>query len=252
MDSNPGAKLMTHLVAGYPTMAGSLQVAKALVDGGSSYLEVQFPFSDPCADGVPIQRACSQALLEGFSVDDGFRLIEQIRQYTDTPVFIMSYASIVVARGVSSFVASAANGGTEGLIIPDLTPGYDEGLFDIGKAQGLSIVPVIAPSITADRLASILAADPAYLYASLRLGITGTHTAVNGPIFEFLNKLKGSTVKILAGFGIDSHEQVEALAEYVHALVVGSVLVRKIEEALNGEADVYMMVKEKVHELVGD
>jgi len=56
---------MAHLVAGFPNLEVSLAVAKALVEGGATYLEVQFPFSDPSADGPAIQAACTEALSQG-------------------------------------------------------------------------------------------------------------------------------------------------------------------------------------------
>jgi tryptophan synthase alpha subunit len=42
-------KLMTHMVAGYPSYKKSKNIFKIL-DKYSEYIEVQFPFSDPIAD----------------------------------------------------------------------------------------------------------------------------------------------------------------------------------------------------------
>ncbi|MCK4805153.1 MAG: tryptophan synthase subunit alpha [Spirochaetes bacterium] len=51
-------RIMAHMVAFYPDRESSIEVARALIDGGCNYLEVQFPFSDPTADGAYIQKAC--------------------------------------------------------------------------------------------------------------------------------------------------------------------------------------------------
>ena len=85
----PECKLMAHLVAGYPSIEDSFRVAKALAAGGADYLEVQFPFSDPSADGPVIERACQAALTAGFRVDDGFRLLERLHGAVRIPLFIM-------------------------------------------------------------------------------------------------------------------------------------------------------------------
>ena len=61
--------LMTHMIAGYPDYDTSLETARALVAGGASILEIQFPFSDPSADGPAIQAACTEALAAGFKVE---------------------------------------------------------------------------------------------------------------------------------------------------------------------------------------
>ena len=79
MATSRDVSLMTHMIAGYPDGDEDVEVARGLIDGGSSYLEVQFPFSDPSADGVPIQAACMKALEAGFRVDTGFELVNRIK-----------------------------------------------------------------------------------------------------------------------------------------------------------------------------
>ena len=226
--------LMAHLVAGYPTQKASLEAARALARGGATYLEVQFPFSDPSADGPAIQAACTQALAAGFKVAKGWELVSVLRQeFPSIPIFVMSYASIVVARGVEAFVAEAARHSV-GLIIPDLIPGADEGLFEAGRMAGVPIVPVIVPTVAASRLNELLALKPEWVYTAIRTGITGIHTTLTPDLEFFLSGLHAQT-KVLAGFGIDSPDQVRALAPRAHAVVVGSAFVRTLSQAW-GEA----------------
>ena len=245
------SRIMAHMVAWYPDMARSLDVARALCDGGAEYLEIQFPFSDPSADGPSIQEACSHALTAGFTVDAGFELVSTVCGDLGKPVFIMSYANLVFSRGVERFVEDARSAGAEGLIIPDLTPGYDEGLYEQGNTGGMNVIPVLAPSVSDERLAEILAYRPAYLYAAIRLGITGTHTVLGPEVFDFVGKLTATGAKVLAGFGIDRRSQVEQLEKYVHALVVGSALVRTIAEAVSDDGQVYPAMRSKIEELSG-
>ena len=112
--------LMTHMVAYYPDRERSIEVAKAFVDGGARYLEIQFPFSDPSLDGPVIQSACTRALEAGFRVDDGFVLVGEISRFAGRPIFVMSYASLVFARGVERFVQDVQKAGGYGVIVPDL------------------------------------------------------------------------------------------------------------------------------------
>ena len=77
--------LMTHMVAYYPNRERSIKVAKALLDGGARYLEIQFPFSDPSADGPVIQSACTRALEAGFRVDAGMALVREISRFAGRP-----------------------------------------------------------------------------------------------------------------------------------------------------------------------
>ena len=69
-DTDMNYRVMTHMVASYPDKATSLAVARGLAAGGASYIEVQFPFSDPTADGPLIQEACDTALRIGFILAD--------------------------------------------------------------------------------------------------------------------------------------------------------------------------------------
>src|SRR3989344_2870486 len=59
---------MAHMIAGYPDMKGSEQIAEALVKGGTDIVELQIPFSDPMADGPTIAVACEDALKAGTTV----------------------------------------------------------------------------------------------------------------------------------------------------------------------------------------
>lgn len=229
------ATLMAHLMAYFPSRETSLAAARGLARGGASYLEVQFPFSDPSADGPLIQTAGTLALEAGFTVAAGFDLVREIVDATGVPVFVMSYGNLVYRRGTEAFVRAARDAGATGLIIPDLSPGNDESLYSAGRTHSVEVVPVVAPSVTDARLERIAAEHARYLYAALRLGITGSYTDIGEENLRFLARLRPLGADIVAGFGISSPEQVRFLAPHVHALVVGSAFVKTIIEAI--EAD---------------
>jgi tryptophan synthase alpha chain len=141
------------------------------------------------------------------------------------PVFIMTYASVVVSHGVEWFTARAAQAGASGLIVPDLPPDYDEGLYAAGREAGLHVVPVLVPSAASERVEMALATRPSYVYAALRKGITGAATEIGAENITFLEGLKARGVHVMAGFGIRSREQVEALHGHADTVVVGSAFV---------------------------
>ena len=242
--------LMTHMVAYYPDRERSMEVAKAFVDGGARYLEIQFPFSDPSVDGPVIQSACTRALEAGFRVDGGLALVREISRFAGRPIFVMSYASLVYARGIERFLQDIRKAGASGVIIPDLPVGYDEGLFEYAEAGGIEVAPVVSPTVREERLATICARGGRYIYASLRTGITGRMTAIEEQSLSFLRRIHAYGKKILAGFGVATHEQVRLLGPHVHAVVVGTALMRVIEEA--GSGDLYARLKAKVRDLAGE
>jgi tryptophan synthase alpha chain len=242
------------MVAHYPNRESSFEVARALIDGGSTYLEVQFPFSDPTADGPIIQTACTQALAQGFRVQEGFELIRRIRDNFSTPVFLMCYANTLFFHGVDAFLDRCRDAGVGGIIVPDLPYDYDEDLFSKALKRNIRAVPVVPPSIRDGRLAAILTLKPLYLYAVLRKGITGEETDIGAENIGFLEKIRTlagtDAVRILAGFGISRREQIAALSPYVHASIVGTALIREIME--RKERSLYDVLFSKLEALLGE
>lgn len=230
MTANGYVPVMTHLVAGYPSMAESKAAATAFVHGGAAYLEIQFPFSDPTADGPAIQSACSDALAAGFSVNAGFSLVREVADVVDIPIFIMSYGSLVYRRGIRSFATAAKDSGAAGLIVPDLSADSDEGLYAAGREVGLHVVPVVTPATSDRRLGLYRELRPTYVYTALRAGVTGKRTSISDEQRRFLDRAHAVGERVVAGFGIRQRSQVEELAPLVHAVVVGSGLVNLIRE----------------------
>lgn len=245
---NPDAKgsLITHMVAGYPDFEKSLEVARSLIAGGAYALEIQIPFSDPNADGPLIENACRVALRKGFKVIDTWRLLGAIRAESTIPIFLMSYANIAISYGLENFLRRAVEFTTTGIIIPNLVPGADEGLFSVAAEFACPAVPVLVPWINEQRLDEILAMPIDWIYVALRSGITGAYTEIGAPQRNFLAKIRARRLcpRIMAGFGIQNATQVTALLEFVDAAVVGSAIVKTISSARRpGDAVRKLMVE---------
>jgi len=241
--------LVTHMVAGYPDFEKSLDVARGLIAGGAYALEIQIPFSDPNADGPLIENACRVALSKGFKVMDTWRLLEAIRAESAIPIFLMSYASIAISCGIENFLRHAVEFSATGIIIPNLVPGTDEGLFNIAAELACPAVPVLVPWVNEQRLNEILSMPIEWIYVALRSGITGPYTPIEAPQRNFLAKIKAREHRpsIMAGFGIQNSFQVKDLLGLVEAAVVGSAIVKTISTAQSpGEA-----ARKLVEELLG-
>ncbi|MFP4490259.1 MAG: tryptophan synthase subunit alpha [Spirochaetaceae bacterium] len=239
-------KLMTHMIAGFPDYSRALEIAESLVEGGADYLEIQFPFSDPSADGPIIEKACMEALAAGFRTKEGFSLVHKITTRYEVPVFIMSYASIVYTCGMDQFTAAAAESGATGLIVPDLPFDSDEGLQESARVAGLFAVPVVVPGMSEGRLAALSERRPGYIYTSLRTGITGGVTEIGETNISFLKQLRETGAEIWGGFGISRRSQIDALSGHLDTVVVGSEILRTIRGSLDRGSDVRSEIKEKV------
>lgn len=250
-------KLMTHLVAGYPTPELSFAIAKALYEGGADYLEIQIPFTDPNADGPVIQNACSTVLAAGTTSSDVLAFIKKCHEtFPDVKIAIMSYGSLIFTPGVDDFCRRASEAGVSAMIIPDLPFDCDEGLTAACTKYGMENIPVAAPSMTDERLQKMLDAGFKTIYAALRAGITGTDTKVDSSTIEFLKKFKrpnksGITPVIYGGFGIHGKEQAEAVSPYVDGIVAGSVFVRLADAAKGNKQVLTDTIREKAKEIKG-
>lgn len=245
-------KLMSHLVAGYPTDELALTAARALVEGGADILEIQLPFSDPSADGPAIQEACTKVLSRRYRTQDGLDFIAELHsEFPQIPIYIMSYASLVYTPGIASFCKRAAQAGVKGMIIPDLPFDHDEGLTAACRENGMINIPVAAPSMADERLAKLANAGFPYIYAALRAGITGTETKIDKSTLDFLEKVSAGGSRVYGGFGISTGAQSKALASSVEAIVAGSVFVRTITANQGSAEDLASAVKTKARELCG-
>ena len=243
-------KLMSHLVAGYPTDELAFTAARALVDGGADILEIQLPFSDPSADGPAIQGACTKVLERHYKTADGLAFIAKLhKEFPNIPIYLMSYGSLIYTPGLESFCKKAADFGVKGMIIPDLPFDFDEGLTAACKANGMVNIPVAAPSMSPERLEKMANAGFPYIYAALRTGITGTETSVDEDTLAFIKKVGSGGSKVYGGFGISNGNQSALLGDKVDAVVAGSVFVRLITENQNDAEALYKAVRAKAAEI---
>lgn len=248
-------KLMSHLVANYPTPELSFAVAQALVEGGADILEIQLPFSDPSADGPAIQNACSTVLERGTTTKDGLEFIAKVhKSFPQVKIAIMSYGSLIFTPGVENFCKKAAEAGVSYMIIPDLPFDCDEGLTAACKKNGMENIPVAAPSMTKERMAKLLNTGFPIVYAALRAGITGVDTKVDDSTVAFLKALAqpnnaGKSAQIWGGFGINGKAQADAIAPYVEGVIAGSVFVRLIDANKEDKAKMMAEITAKAKEI---
>jgi len=242
--------IVAHFIAGYPDAGKSLEVARGLAEGGAAYLEMQIPFSDPSADGPIIENSCRLALEMGYTVDQAMELLSQLTGELEIPVFLMSYGNIIFAGGMENMVDRAVQAGAAGMIIPDLVYGRDEGLYDLGRQKGMTIVPVITPSVPEERLNEIIALKEKWIYTALRSGITGSYTTLDETNLALLDRLQKAESRVMAGFGIKTAEQVKTLSPHCDAVVAGSVFVQAVTEAHERDESVRTAAKVTIESLL--
>lgn len=237
------AALMPYLMGGFPDLATSLAIGEAYADGGADLVELGVPFSDPLADGPVIHAAGVEALRNGATVEQILELGAALAPRL--PVVLMTYANIVYARGFEAFARLLREHEISGLIVPDLPLEEAPELLAVCDAQGIALVPLVAPTTPAERLARIGAQARGFLYAVSLVGTTGERGALDAGLEGFLTRAKAAAdVPVAVGFGIGSPEQAAAAADAGAAgVIVGSRLVRAAGETEDPAAEVRAVVR---------
>ncbi|HEX4188879.1 MAG TPA: tryptophan synthase subunit alpha [Solirubrobacteraceae bacterium] len=229
--SGKRAALMPYLMAGFPTLAQSLMIGEACVHAGADVIELGVPYSDPLADGPVIHAAGTRALAAGASLAGALEVASGLSQ--SVPVVLMCYANMVFAPGVEAFVERLERAGASGLIVPDLPEGEADEALAACDARGLALVPLVAPTTTAERLAAIGARARGFLYTVSVVGTTGEREALAERFGEVVARARASTaVPVAIGFGISNPEQASQAADAgADGVIVGTRLVRAAGES---------------------
>lgn len=226
------------LVVGDPDRGTSLRLAKALVAAGADALELGFAFSDPPADGPVVQAADQRALRAGITPAAAFAWIAELRQSTSVPVSLLVYYNLVLQFGTDAFYARCAEVGVDAVLIADLPPEHSNEVLTAARPRGVSTVYLASELSTPDRLRRIGGVCQGYVYALARVGVTGARSEVVPSLAPALDRMRAAIqLPLLVGFGISSPANVSAaLAAGADGVIVGSALVRHIEENL-GDVD---------------
>jgi len=235
------AALMPYLMGGYPSIEESVAAGLAAADAGADLLELGIPFSDPLADGPVIHAAGTDALVAGATPHAVLGACERLAPRV--PVVLMVYANIVLTAGVEAFALRAAAAGASGLIVPDLPHDEAAELRAACDAEGLALVPLVAPTSTPERIAAIGADARGFIYTVSLTGTTGERDELPPGLAETVERVRSWTdLPVAVGFGISTPEQASSVAEVADGVIVGSRVVRAVGEG--GAASVGAVVAE--------
>jgi tryptophan synthase alpha chain len=225
--------LIAYLTCGDPDLATSREVALAAIDAGASVLELGVPFSDPVADGPVVQRASERALRNNVSLHDVLQLAAELRgARPQAGLIAFSYLNPILQFGLEKFAIAAKTIGLDGALITDLTVEEADVYLKVMRVAELATIFLAAPTSTDARLRRIAKASAGFIYAVSRTGVTGAQAKLAGDAALLVKRLRRVTkLPIAVGFGISTPEQFRAATEFADAAVVGSAIVKIIEES---------------------
>lgn len=227
--------LITFVTAGDPAPEVTIKLVKEMEDRGADIVELGIPYSDPVAEGPVIQRANRRALKNRLRIKDIMKMTDEIRKNTSIPLLYLLYYNCILQYGPEAFFEDCVKSGVDGVIIPDLP--YEEKweIEDFADKYNVYIITLVSPTSN-DRIRRIAKDAKGFLYCVSSLGVTGVRDGFGTDFDAFLSLINGvSGIPRAIGFGISGPEHVRQLKGYSDGLIVGSAIVRLIEESGSAE-----------------
>jgi tryptophan synthase len=225
-----------YVTAGFRERGDTVPIMEAIEEGGADVIELGVPFSDPLADGATIQAANQVALEHGISLADCFGFVREARAAgVEAPVLLMGYYNPILAYGEARAARDAAAAGVDGFIVVDLPPEEAGPFIANCRANDLAFVPLVAPTTRDERIGLLAAAADAFLYCVSVTGTTGSAAVAVDTLPAFLARVRRHTdLPLGVGFGITTRQDVEAVGRVAEAAIVGTAIVRRVDEAEPG------------------
>ena len=223
--------LVPYITGGDPKPGVTVELMHALVDSGADLIELGVPFSDPMADGPTIQLACERALEHNTSLRDVLGMVKEFRTSdAKTPVVLMGYLNPVEVMGYQVFADECVKAGVDGVLLVDMPPEESKDVAGIFKANDLKLIYLMAPTTPDSRAKLICEHGTGYLYYVSVKGVTGSASLDVADVKANLDRIRDKTqLPLGVGFGIKDGETAAKVAQVSDAVIVGSALVRCIE-----------------------
>ena len=224
------------LTAGDPSLDRTVEAAMELDGAGVDVLELGVPFSDPLADGPVIQRASERALARGVTLPRVLQAVRRIRERSEMPLLLFSYYNPLLRHGLPRLARDAKEAGVDGVLVTDLPPEEAEEWIAAARGADLDTVFLASPTSPPERLRRVAEASRGFVYAISRTGVTGERQALSEDAHPLVERLRAlADVPVALGFGLSTPEQVREAGAVADGVVVGSALVRFLEEHPEGD-----------------
>lgn len=240
--------LVGFISAGDPDPETSFALISAMVDGGLDVLELGIPFSDPTADGPVIQRSSSRALNAGTRLSTVLDMTRKLREQTQIPIILFSYYNPIHRYGAEAFCNDALSAGADGVLVVDLPPEEADELTRFMDRDRFSMIRLVAPTTSEDRMAAIAANASGFIYLVSKTGVTGSDGLDTTDIADLGRRLKDRThLPVCIGFGISTVADVAAIARVADGVVIGSAFERTIETHI-GNVELPSILRDQVRD----
>ena len=239
------------ITAGDPSLDKTKEFIKALIEAGSTIIEIGIPFSDPIAEGKTIMDADERALKAGTTTDKIFDMVKEIRvDFPNFPLVFMTYLNPVFVYGYDKFFSKCKEVNISGIILADLSFEEKHEVSDVASKYDVAVISLIAPT-SLDRIERIAREAEGFVYLVSSLGVTGVRDSITSDVEGNAKKIKEFTdIPVVVGFGIKDKEQAKKMASVSDGAIIGSAIENIIAKYGNDSREyIYNFAKEIVDEL---
>ena len=233
LKQNNRKALIPFITAGDPDPAMTVLLMHELVSVGADIIELGVPFSDPMADGPTIQRSYERALKHNVSLENVLEMVAEFRKTdAETPVILMGYANPVESIGYQKFSARAKECGVDGMLVVDYPPEECEEWLESLKLNRIDAIFLLSPTTPERRIQQVAKRAQGFIYYVSLKGVTGAaHFDLNEVASKLTDLRSHISIPIGVGFGIHDSVTARAVSELADAVVVGSRIIKEIEES---------------------
>ncbi len=225
-----GKAFIPFITAGDPSLNVTKKLVLEMANAGADLIELGIPFSDPVAEGQVIQAASIRALSHGITVDHIFKMLRDIRKICNTPIALMTYVNPIFAYGTERFLRNCQETGVDALIVADLPFEEKDELIPFCLKHGVYLISMIAPTSN-NRIHIIAREAQGFVYCVSSMGVTGVRKNISSDAEQMVKIVKEvNDIPCAVGFGISTPEQAARMAKFADGVIVGSAIVKIIEE----------------------
>jgi len=231
VSSNRNSLIMTHVVCGYPSFDDNWKELEIMQEAGVDLVELQFPFSEPSADGPVFVKANQEAINDGVHVDDCFKFMRRVSDAFSFKVLMMGYYNTVYKTGHEPFLQRLKDAGGIGFILPDLPVEEASELHRIAERLELAPIVLMTPTSSNQRLEELAKYAKGFIYVVARKGVTGSSTNMNQQVTELIQRCRSHTqVPLAIGFGVSNKQDIEYIGQHADIAVIGTAALKAWEQ----------------------
>jgi tryptophan synthase len=153
------------------------------------------------------------------------------------PVLFMGYYNPMLQYGEQKLIRDCKEAGANGFIVCDFPPEEAIKFRNFCAAEGMSYVPLIAPSTTNNRMKTLCSIADSFIYVVSRMGVTGATGSLDTGLPDLCKRVHeySGGVPIAVGFGVSTREHFLSVGQVAEGVVIGSQYITVLANAAPGE-----------------